>query len=148
MRDRVLFFWGHLRSRPRLAFWLKERVIAKAVVPARLAQEAAFPAALSHVLGAIGSHERADGDKGGGAALIGNIGHLCQDQVIIGLVIAVLAGPAGGKHAGHAIELFDGQAGIIRDGSKAGGSRAGAGLDERVIGKSAAVFHRLCYRRG
>ena len=69
MRDRVLFFWGHLRGRPGLAFWLKERVIAKAVVPARLAQEAAFPAALGHVLGAIGSHERADGDKGGGAAL-------------------------------------------------------------------------------
>ena len=73
MRDRVLFFWGHLRGRPGLAFWLKERVIAKAVVPARLAQEAAFPAALGHVLGAIGSHERADGDKGGGAALIDQI---------------------------------------------------------------------------
>ena len=143
MRDRVLFIWGHLRSRPGLAFWLEERVIAKAVVPTRLAQEAALPAALGHVFGAIGSHERADGDESGGAALIGDIGHLRQDQVIIGLVIAMLAGPAGGKYAGHAVELFDGQAGIIRDGSKAGRSRASAGLDERVIGEGAAVFHRL-----
>ena len=79
MRDRVLFFWGHLRSRPGLAFWLKERVIAKAVIPARLAQEAAFPAALSHVLGAVWGNERADGNEGCSAAFIGNIGHLRQD---------------------------------------------------------------------
>ena len=59
------------------------------------------------------------------------------------MVIAVLAGPPSGKHAGHAVELLDGQPGIIRDGHQARGGGAGAGLDERVIGKGAAVFDGL-----
>ena len=79
MRDRVLFFWQHFGCGAGLAFWLEERVIAKAVFPARLAQEVAFPASFGHMLGAVWGNERADGNEGCGAALIRNIGHLRQD---------------------------------------------------------------------
>src|SRR5699024_7830733 len=63
-----------------------------------------------------------------------------QEQGVVRGVIAVAAGPAGGEYAGHAVELVDGQAGVVGQAGKSGGVGAVVGLDQGVGLEGAAVL--------
>ena len=58
---------------------------------------------------------------------------LLQEQLVIGLVVAVHARVTGGVHAGAAVQRVHLEAGIVRDGGAAGPLHQGLRLDQRVL---------------
>ncbi|GAA2798902.1 hypothetical protein GCM10019017_50840 [Streptomyces showdoensis] len=69
-----------------------------------------------------------------------DVGELGEEQVQVGLVVAVAAGPAGREDAGGAVEDVHAEAGVVGDGGQAGGPGEGVGLEEGVLGEGDAGF--------
>lgn len=76
----------------------------------------------------------------GGALGVVDVGELGQEQVQVGAVVAVGAGPAGREDAGGAAEYVDAEAGVVGDRGVAGGLCEGVGLEEGVLGEGDAGF--------
>ncbi len=69
--------------------------------------EGAVEGALDDAFGAVGEGEGGGAGEVGGAVAVRDVGELGQEQVEVGLVVAVGAGPAGGEDAGGAAEDVD-----------------------------------------
>jgi hypothetical protein len=81
-------------------------------------------------------HERGDADEHGTA--LGHVGQLADQQVQVGLVVAVLARPAGRQHARHAVQRVHRQPGVVGDGRQPGVSGDRVGLEQGVVGERGA----------
>ncbi len=68
----------------------------------------------------------------------GDVGELGEQQVEVGAVVAVLAGPAGGEDAGGAAQDVDAETGVVGDGGQAGGAGQGVRLEQGVLGEGDA----------
>ena len=94
--------------------------------------------ALDDAFGAVGEGQGRGAGEVGGAVVVGDVGELGEQQVEVGLVVAVPAGPAGGEDAGGAAEDVDAEAGVVGDRRQAGGLGQGVRLEERVLGEGDA----------
>ena len=114
---------------------LEDRVVAVAVLAAHGPDDAAFDAALEHLLVVIRPEEHEGGAEAGGAGF----GRVAGFQFVPGafhgaVKVAAIGrfGPIGGVDAGRAAERVDLDAGIVGQRGEAGGLDGGAGLDARV----------------
>ncbi|RWA22472.1 hypothetical protein MBRU_12890 [Mycolicibacterium brumae DSM 44177] len=89
------------------------------------------PLAADHRLAAIG-HQRAGGHEPGAAPLVGHIGQLRQQQLVIGDVVAVATGPARRQHPRHPVQRVDGEPRVICHTGDPGGVEAVTRFGQRV----------------
>ena len=172
MGDRVLLGRLHFGGRElfagvdrtlRLIVRHKQRIVAETVGAARGTQQHARH--FADFDGFAGDHVRliiirtvrlapSRHDQRGGAAepcgalAVGDVGQLLEQQRVVGLVVAVLAGPACGQDARRVAHDVHDQAGIVRDCRAAGAFGHVARLDERVLLEGHAVLDRIGQSQG
>lgn len=140
--DRVLGFRSEFRGRQRAAVGNEDRIVAKAVGPARLAgqrpgEDARHRPLVPRLAVAIGrQRERRDADELGAAGA--DVAELAKHEAQVGLIVAVPARPAGREHARHAVQRVHAQARVVGDRGQAGIGGDGTGLEQRVVGKREA----------
>ena len=78
-----------------------------------------------------------------GTAGLRNVGDLGEQQRVVGLVIAMPAGPAGRQDARSVAHYVHDQAGVVGDCRAAGTCGHITGLEQRVLLKGHAIFHGI-----
>ena len=121
----------------------EDRVVAEAAGPGGRRREAAGPAALDRVLGAVGTHERDDRHELRRTVRVGDIGELVEEQLEVGRRILLVPGPVRREHTGRSAQDVHRDTGVVgqRGQPRVRGGRAR--LDERVGGERHTVLDRL-----
>ena len=92
----------------------------------------------------VAAHEHHGGVEARAATLVGDIGHQALELVVVGVVVAVLAGPARREDPRRAVECVNAEPGVIGDGH--GEARLGycrPRLDEGVLKEIGTVLNRI-----
>jgi hypothetical protein len=79
--------------------------------------------------------------------LVRHVADLREQEVEVGVVVAVPARPAGAEHARHPAQRVHRQAGVVRDGGQAGVPDPLAGLQQRVLREREPGLRHLLVRR-
>ncbi len=79
--------------------------------------------------------------KGGAAALVGDVGHPLQQQVHVGLWVALLAREPRAVHAGRAVQRSHRQPGVVRHRIQAGQPPGAGRLEQSVADERVGVLH-------
>src|SRR5262245_336913 len=86
----------------------EKRVVAEPVRSPRLVDDSAAATGLDFgPNGSRGIGQRQRTDERGPAPLVGHVGERFEQLAVVGLVVAVLAGIAGGEHSRSASERID-----------------------------------------
>lgn len=136
MRGGVLLLRAQLGGGPGLACRKEDRVVAEAVLAPGRPGDATRPLAAHDVLrvGAVtGQRQRRHGDEGGPSPFRGQVGELGEDEVEVGLIVAVAAAPPGGEHTRHPVQSLHRQPGVVGHGGQTAGLRARPRFDQRVL---------------
>ena len=148
VRDRVLVGDRQLGGgHARVVVGLEHHVVAEPTAPPHLTDHPALHPPLADQLAAVGVDAGHGTDEVRAAALVGYVGQLGEEQLVVALIALGRAGPPCGEHAGHPVERVDAEAAVVGERGEPGRGRTGPGLDQRVAGERRLVLDRFVVRR-
>ena len=121
---------------------LEDRVIAESPTPFGPFQERAANLSHLHILLASRRHKGSGTHEPGTSVVLRDILELRQQEFEVGAVVAVVASPASGKHAGCASEHIDDEPRVVGNSGQPGGASDVARFEEGVLFERDAVLHR------
>src|SRR6266508_4094900 len=141
--DRVLLLRRELGVGMRLPASLEDRVVAEACRTAGRAYQATGLAPGPDVLPAVGQDQGGRADERGAQVLVGDVGQLVEQQLVVCRVAGAPARPAGAEHTRCAAQRVDGDPRVVGHGRQPGAVRPGTGLEQRVLLEGEAGFAYL-----
>lgn len=121
-----------------ISFGDEQGIIAETVGAAALGSDGAFAGAADGFAGTVGQGQGHYATKPGGS--YGAVFKLTQQFAVVGFVIAVLTGVAGGEDPGGTVEGIDLEARIVGQGRYAGGPAQFVSLFQGIFNEGGAVF--------
>lgn len=141
MRDAGFDVRSKFRKAIGVAMWLKERVIAKSMLSRWGLGNLSFAGAAEDQFLSPRATESEHADKT--SATIGLILELFQEKFIVGGIIAMFPGKAGGVNAGSSVKGIDLEAGVICQSPVTTEIPQAAGFDQGIGFKGIAIFNPL-----